>query len=218
MIKAPSLEYFYATIEKDIILAQSYTEIKELAFLIKACRLKPYHYVFEEKESKITLYRFWFDEFGNSFTIEQDKTISILHNDLSLDCQKIISTDLYYGLTINKVAKMSKLMHFIVGKDEDLFQECYLLTFLGLDNYFRSYLYLYGEWQQVSPLLLGMKNLLNIVSQRNLQEYRQMQRKIDLSCLPCQAAEWWLSSLEPKSEQFSEILKQRYETIHEVIK
>ena len=47
-----------------ILLVQSYTEIPELSFIIKSCRLKPYSYFFKEQSNKIILYSWWFDECG----------------------------------------------------------------------------------------------------------------------------------------------------------
>jgi len=43
-MKNPSLDSVYNSLNKHILLAESYTEIKKLAFIIKACRLKPYDY------------------------------------------------------------------------------------------------------------------------------------------------------------------------------
>ena len=41
-MKSPSLDRFYLQISKAILLAASFTEIEELSFIIKSCRLKPY--------------------------------------------------------------------------------------------------------------------------------------------------------------------------------
>jgi hypothetical protein len=209
-----SLEHFYAKIQGDLDVAEHYTEMEHFSFILKSCRLKPYEDV--STKHPATLHQFWFDEFGNSLTINQKKQTKILLNDLSLDQKKISNTDLYYGLTIKNVAKMSKVIHLIAGKDEDLLQDCGLLTFLGLDDYFRSYLLWFGEWKQVSPLMLGIKNLLTIADNRNLREYRQMKRKIDLSILPCVEGEWWLGC--SGSDKFLELLKMKYETIYEAIR
>lgn len=209
-MRSPSIDYLHAKLDKQIRLAEGYTEIKGLNFIIKACRLKPYDYIFREKDNKIILHRWWFDEYSNSFEITKRKKIKITYNDLRLDRNKIIGTDLYYGLSIDRVAKMSKLVHLLSGKDEDLFQPCSLLTFLGIDNHLRSYLYWDGEWQQVSPLMLGMKNLQTIFKHLNIKLY---QEKKENSVLPCVEGRSFLSYI-PASVNFLDLLKKRYEHIY----
>lgn len=207
-MRTPSIEYFHAKIEKFILLAQSYTEIDALEFIIKACRLKPYAHVFQERSKDITLHRWWFDEFGNSLNIAKKK-IDIVYNDLRLDRKKIICTDMYYGLSMDRVVKMSKLAYLCTGKDEDLYQDCYLLTLLGMDDHFRSYLYWYGEWEQVSPLLLGMKHLKTLISHTDIKYFRQFH---NASPLPCVSSDTWLTYL-PASGDFLDIIKRQYEPL-----
>ena len=152
-MRSPSLEFIHAKIEKSIKLIAAYTKNAELEFIIKACRLKPYDYIFKERKDKTILYDWWFDEFGNSLILN-DKKISLIYNDLKLDKKKIVNTDLYFGLSLKKITKMSKLVYIIAGKDDDEYRDFYLITLLGIDDHLRSYLYMYDEWQQVSPLLM----------------------------------------------------------------
>jgi hypothetical protein len=213
-MRSPSIEWLHAKLERQIKLAESYTEIKGLAFIIKSCRLKPYDYVFKKKNNKIVLHRWWFDEFGNSFLIDKKKRIQIIYNDLTLDRKRIISTDLYYGLSLDKVAKMSKMVHLVAGKDEDLFQECYLLTFLGIDDHLRSYLYWYGEWQQVSPLIMGMRSLKLLAKHSDIRYFLQLGKKENFA-LPCLSGQTWLSCV-PHSSAFLDLLKKQYETVYRI--
>lgn len=206
-MKSPSVEWLHAKIDKQIRLAVSYTELPELEFIIKSCRLKPYNYIFEERDNNIVLHKWWFDEFGNSLSIVKNKRIQITYNDLKLDRNKIVCTDLYYGLSIDRVAKMSKLVHLVVGKDEDIYQDCNLITFLGIDEHLRSYSYLYGEWQQVSPLVLGMRGLKTIADHLDIKQYHQMGNK-EISALPCGMAQVWLSYLPANPVFISELDKQ----------
>jgi hypothetical protein len=212
-MKSPSLERIHAKLDKQIKLVRSYTEIEGMDFIIRACRLKPRDYVFEAVDKKIVLHKWWFDEFGNSLII--DKKISLIHNDLRLDRKKIVCTDLYYGLTLNRVAKMSKLVHLVVGKDEDLLQECCLLTFLGLDDHLRSYLCWYGEWQQVSPLIMGMKSLILLADHLDIKYFQQIGKK-ENSAIPCVAGETWLSYLPPSAD-FLETIKSKQEIIYSLL-
>ncbi len=216
-MRSPSIEWFHAKIDKRIRLAASYTDTPELEFIIKACRLKPYDYVFEERDNNITLHKWWFDEFGNSLSLIKSKQIQVTYNDLRLDRKKIVCTDLYYGLSLDRITKMSKLVHLVVGKDDDLYQDCNLITFLGIDEHLRSYSYLYGEWQQVSPLVLGVKELKAIANHLDIKQYHRMRNK-EISSLPCGTAQVWLSylpanpvfisELDKQSEILSTILKQ----------
>ena len=204
-MKSYSLDFLYGKINQSIILAQSYTEIPELSFIIQSCRLKPYSYVFEKKHHRTVLYRWWFDEYGNSLRLVE-KNLQITYGDLALQRDKIISTDLYYGLTLDKINKISQLVYLCVGKDEDQYQDCGLVSFLGLDKYWRTYLYWYGEWQHVSPLLIGLDHLkwsyhnqtiLHPINDKNIP-------------LPCLTGESWLCCL-PASQQFLDMIKKHYE-------
>ena len=209
-MKSPSIEWLHAKIDKQIRLAESYTELEGLEFIIKACRLKPCDYIFEERNNGIILQEKWFDEFGNSLSLKKKK-VQIVHNDLILDKNKITCTDLYYGLSLDKIAKMSKLVHLIAGKDDDLYQDCFLLTFLGIDDHLRSYLYWYGEWQTVSPLVMGIKNLKVIASHADIKYFQKIENK-EKSAFPCISGEAWLSYLPP-GQSFITMIKQQYEIL-----
>lgn len=214
-MKSPSLDVLYSDIHKSIILTESYTEFEGLAFIIKACRLKPHDYIFQEKDNRIILHRWWFDEFGNSLKIDKKKP-KIVCNDLSLDREKIVCTDLYYGLSIDKVAKISKMAHIMIGKDEDLLDDCFFLTFLGIDNYLRSFVYLQDEWQQISPLLLGLKNLKNIARDLDIKYFLSPENKENMP-VPCISVQEWLTFMPPSSEFLSMLAKQQ-ETVAHILK
>lgn len=213
-MKSPSLDIFYVGLDKHIRLAQSYTEIDGLDFIIRSCRLKPYTYVFEKREPRIVLYRKWFDEFGNILNINRDKTISMTYGDLALRGKKIICTDLYSGLSIKSIAKISKLVHICSGRDE-LATEFAFLTFRGIDNYLKCYFYSHGEWQQVSPLLLGLNNLLTIADYDNI-EYFTYQDNKEIAPVPCISAHNWLAKLPPGQSFLASIQKQN-ENISDIL-
>lgn len=204
----PNIERLYAEIRKHILLVQSYTEISELVFIIKSCRLKPYPYIFETKNAKLVLFRWWLDEFGNSFKIIKNKKIKIILNDLSLDRARIVCTDLYRGLSLDRMAKTSKLVHLLSGKDDD-HTDCFMISFLGIDNYLRSYLNIEGDWQQVSPLLLGMKELKNIAKHADIKRFVEFSNK-ENSALPCAEAREWISFM-PACKEFLQALSRSYD-------
>ena len=207
---SPSIERLHHILDKQIKLAQAYNEISYLEFIIRSCRLKPFVYMFNRRPHKILLYSEWMDEFGNMLVIDKKK-LGIIYNNIRLTPNKIVSTDLYFGLSLDKIVKMSKLAHLVAGKDEDLNQDCYLLTFLGLDDHWRSYLYLYSEWTQVSPLILGIKNLKLLYGNIKIKYYNDVEIKNDCM-VPCKNPEAWLSYL-PASEGFVEMIKNKYETL-----
>lgn len=206
-MRSPSIEWLHAKLDKHIKLAASFTEVPELDFIIRACRLKPYDYIFDERTEKIVLYKWWFDEFGNSLVINKYKNPEIILNDLRLDRKKIVGTDLYYGLTLDNVVKMSKLVHLVHGKDEDEYRDCCLINFLGIDEHLRSYLYWYDEWQQISPLTMGLVGLKTIANHLDIKYYQQLGKKENLA-IPCVSASAWLSYLPANSAFVSELSKQ----------
>jgi hypothetical protein len=215
-MRSPSIEWLHAKIDKHIQLATSFTEVPELDFIIRACRLKPYDYIFDERTEKIVLYKWWFDEFGNSLVIKKYKRPEIILNDLRLDRDKIVCTDLYYGLSIDRVAKMSKLVHLVHGKDEDVYDDCCIISFLGIDEHLRSYLYWYGEWQQVSPLLVGLTGLKTIANHLDVRYYHQLGKK-ENSAIPCVSGAGWLSYL-PASPAFVSDLNKQSEMLGTILK
>jgi hypothetical protein len=206
-MRSPSIEYLHAQLDRQIRLASSYTEVPELEFIIKACRLKPLDYIFEERNNKLILHKQWFDEFGNSLNILKKKRIQITYNDLKLDRKQIVCTDLYAGLSLERVAKMSRLTYIVLGKDEDTYQDCCLISFLGIDEHLRTYLYWQEEWQQVSPLLLGMKDLRALANKLDVKHFQMTENK-EISAIPCLAEQTWLSYLPPSPAFLSELNKQ----------
>lgn len=203
-MKSQSLDLLYVDLDRHIRLVESYTEVEGLAFVLRAARLKPHTFLFEKREDNLVLYYKWCDEFGNLLRINNDKSIDILNGDLSLSKGKIICTDLYAGLTLDKIAKISKLVHVCFGTTE-LLDNFVFLTFLGLDNYLRCFFY-HEEWQMVSPLMLGINNLLFIAKHRDAQYYTHRENK-DCAPIPCFEAQDWVSNLPPETTFLSSLNK-----------
>ena len=86
--------------------------------------------------------------------------------------------------------------------DEDLYQDCFIVSFLGIDNYFRTYLYLYGSWQQISTLFLGMQTLFFIANNLNNCYFMEVDEQ---NTLPCKKQKSYLTYI-PMSKDFSDIL------------
>lgn len=193
---------FYLKINDHINLVESYSQIKGISNLIKSCRLKPKEF-YINKYAKLILYKDWVDEYHNSISILTNKKINICYNDLSIDIRNIINTDLYYGLSLNKIAKISKYFYISYGKDEDLNDIC-LISFLGIDSYVRTYLYLYDEWSQVSPLLIGINNLELLLNGLSDVKFKKLTKKENNS-IPCVNSQSWLSCIPVDNEIISSL-------------
>lgn len=192
---------FYLKINDHINLVESYSQIKNISKLIKSCRLKPKEF-YITKYTKLVLYKNWVDEYNNSISILTNKKINICYNDLSIDKRNVINTDLYYGLPLNKIAKISKCFYLSYGKDDGLNDIC-LISFLGIDSYIRTYLYLYNEWSQVSPLLIGINNL-ELLSEFRDVKFKKLTKKENIS-IPCADSESWLSCIPIDNEIISSL-------------
>jgi hypothetical protein len=162
-----------------------------LSFIIKSCRLKPFTYVFEEKSKRLNLYRKWFDEFGNLLNINNDRTVSIVLHPPSLQKSGIINTDLYAGLSVGKITKISRSIHLCHGSTE-LSKNFWFLTLLGTDNYLRTYFSYEDTNLAVSPLLLGLNNLHDIFQHQNANYLAHWNDK-KRSPIACQSFQSWIS-------------------------
>lgn len=209
-MKNLSINQLYEKMDKSIRLLEAHTEIEKLSFIIRACRLKPWFILENDVSSlnKIILHHLWFDEFNNSVEITKKHKLSIKYNDLKINHCKNICTDLYTSLSLEKICKISKLIHLYIGYEEnELFS---YVTFLGIDNFFRSY-YLYeNNWLNCSPLLLGINKILNICKHLDVKFFLNFKKKNNI-LFPCATGDEWISFL-PASIEFSTMLAKRYDT------
>jgi hypothetical protein len=207
-MKSISIDNLYNKIRQKILLAESYTEYTDLSFIIKASRLKP-------SDNNLTLERKWIDEYGNSLNIVKNKKIKIIKNDLSIDNTQLICTDLYDGLPIYKIGKVSKLVYLLTGKDEDFQEEHLIIAFLGIDNFLRVYYIYDGQMTMTSPLSLGMKVLKSIAENRDIKYFTELNNK-ELVLFPCINQKSWIS-FYPASNQFLEIIYKECELFSQLL-
>src|SRR5271165_4996810 len=118
MTRSIGLEQFYANFQNQVAITSSFTDQEWLATLITLCRLKPYDMMLGNYTKNIILHHHWIDEFGNSLHIGKDKSLTITLNDLSINRTKLVNSDLYGQLSLEKVASVSKSIYFLYGKDE----------------------------------------------------------------------------------------------------
>lgn len=196
------IDDFYKIQKRAVKMAEAYTEIKGLANVLKMCRLKAVDVVIYKDLVRTKLFYHWMDEYNNLLTINRDKSIKVTYNTFSINFK---NTDIYYGLSIKNIAKISTHVLCFYGIcDFDL--ECCILLFLGIDGYLRAYLYSLNEWSQVSPLLIGMNNLLEFndcIENKKMVLYGTEFKKLNSVVLPCAKKAAWLSCMA--SEEMTEL-------------
>lgn len=155
-MKNIDLEKFYQKIDKSILLVSAFIGNKILENIIRSCRLKPYSLFSETMGQRTNLERHWVDEYGNSLTIDDTK-IKIVLNDLTIEKNTEISTDLFWGRNITYFVDTGKKVYIC----DDI------ISMYGEDEYLRSFVF-EERWVSISPLILGMNNLENIFSDKNV--------------------------------------------------
>lgn len=199
-MKAIGIDTFYHKINKHILLAESYTEIKNLSFIIKSCRLKP-STILETNDYELKLHNDWQDEFYNCLNI-LDKKIKINYNEIK--SKPITTTDLYYGLSLRKVYLLSKLMFYYVGQDLETQDNFLFISMLGIDNFWRTYYVQNNELFNCSPLLMGTRLLKKISDNLDIKYFKSIGVH-DHILIPCINAKAWLSFCPMHEDFLSEV-------------
>jgi hypothetical protein len=209
-MRARNLDSIYVGIEKCINLVEGYTEIEGIGALIKMCRLKPYKMAKINKKNLtgIKLHRWWIDEDGNSLRLE-GKQPKIVFNDLAINRERLNCTDLYAGLPIHKVYRMSQSMLLLVGKEKGSHQDVCAIALRGIDDYLRTFVLLDGRWSKFPSLYLGLPLLLQIANGDDLGAWKEVKvRAKEMAIVPCLSQQAWLTSLPVVDE-----LKQKLNTL-----
>jgi len=227
------IERFHIQLEAYINLAAKFVEKPEVAFMIRSCRMKPKAMMtsgrkIAEELKTLTLQKEWFDEWGNSVAIQKNSLpanrVGFNFEDLTIERDDLSSSDIYFGLSLENVKKVSRVVMVSVGIDEDFLEPCCLLSFLGLDGFLRSHLLFCGEWNQVSPLYMGEQGFRVLF--KTLQKiddgegvvFKIQQGKEKSLPTPCFRADQWISCL-PVSKEFLETLKKGgHEMLAEILK
>lgn len=204
-MKSPNIISFYNAINKELALIEGFTEIKNLSFILQSCRVKPLQYLLE-KNTKTILYDHWIDEYQNSVYLRKKK-LEIVFNDLSIKDSIILCSDIYDGLTIKNVCKISKLLYICTGINEDDHNPWFHLNFLGVDNFYRSFLYSYNELTKIAPLTMGFDNLQYVTKNIDIKHFLY-QDKLKNNPLPCVNPGQWLTYL-PAHELFMRDIKSK---------
>lgn len=152
---------------------ESFTQKKGFAYLLRSLRLRPYDVIANGGKFNINLYNLWFDDQGNSITFKS-KRIYINHYDLNIDKKYTINTDLYSHLPLSKIIKISKYIYILHGTDHDLDNDTIIITCLGIDDYFRSFVLYNGEIHKVPTLYLGLDLLLRYVNNTDIEYMKDL--------------------------------------------
>jgi|DEB19_MinimDraft_3_1074340.scaffolds.fasta_scaffold30422_3 hypothetical protein len=201
-----SPENWYQRLEKQIAIFQAHMEIKEFDFIARSCKLKPYDIIFTKAKFGLQLYKRWIDEYSNQIVIGKNGKLKIEYNALYEEKYKIVNTDMYYNLSMDKIVKISKFAYIFCGSEDVELTSCIYLCLLGLDNCLRCYVYLYEEWHQVSPLYIGLYNLKFIANHLDIKYFLNIKgNNINLPA-HCIAGNGWITSLPVPEAAHKEIL------------
>jgi len=207
-----NIDLYINKLEKNILLVEAFTELKELKNVIKYCRLKPLEFL-EKNKREIKLYRKWIDEFGNSILIKKNKKIETIVNDVSAFKYKK-TTDLYYGIGLDKILKISKNALIIKYIDEDNIEN-FLLCFLCIDNYLRCYHINDNEYEQISPLYAGINNIRKFAKNLNITKHKKI--IINGFKIPCKDVVGWIC-LTPFDDSFLKDVEAKSVTLANILK
>jgi len=146
-----TIEAFYIKYKGYLETVQAYTMESGLADVMQACRMKPLNHYISPLPVSARLERHWCDESRCSILIKKRK-IKTVQNDLSVPAN-ISTTDMFCNLSIFDLPKISQSVYIGVGTDESD-RHVFILSFLGDDMFIRSRLYVDGNWQKVSPIVM----------------------------------------------------------------
>jgi hypothetical protein len=160
------------------------------------CRLKPIDYnKYCYKNLPLKPILKWVDEYNNELDIEKNKKPKISFGSLS-DKHSNFSTDLYYGVSISSIHKISNSIILASSLDEDTLQPTSAISFMGIDGFLRTFLLNYGSWSSVSSLSWDLKILKVFSVSRHMQNIKGKNL-----LMPSRPNNIWISPL-PLDESF----------------
>lgn len=210
-MKTFSIEYLHTKLDRHIKLVASYLERPEIDWIIRSARLKPYRFVFDNFDKKLILHDWWIDEYGNSLVFNKKKKIQIIEGDIRINHSKLVSSDLYGSLEWHRVSQFSKLTYYLHSSED-----YEVLGFVGLDGFLRVFSNFEGEWNNYSPLLLGIETLQEIYRNFDLETFIEL-KNIKNNLNPCLQSRAWVSSWPP-TKNFTLILREQNGSVLDTIK
>jgi len=118
----------------------------------------------------------WTDSFGCSISFNK-KTITYSN------LEKPINQDMYSGLSLEKILKITDKICIVKGIDEDYLKPFIYYNCLCVDNKIRSYLIYNDNLYKTSPLYLGYDNLYEFVRNKNIIHWYSKDSDIFIPCI-----------------------------------
>lgn len=175
--KSLDIYSLYDKIDKSIKVLSANIRDPNMISLIKACRYKPLQFL-KENKTNILLYNDWIDESNHVISFnKRKKSFSQFKDYYYLGVDKNITTDIYYGLDIYKIHKISTRAYCVTGFSEIDDSLNIYICFLGMDNFLRAFWYFDNEWLPAPTNWMNPKTILSLLGFG----------KIDIKCRVMQA-------------------------------
>ena len=202
------LERFYKKNSLRINAVSGYIEDDRIAYIIKSCRLKPYDVLSGIGAGELD--RCWADEYRNSMRVHKDKRLKLIFNDLSIDPEYILTTDMYANVNLTDLPKISKLAYFSIIPDEiESNNYVYIVSFLGNDNYFRTRIFIENRWTRISTLYLGLRLLHTITDHLSTNYFIELDPKKVSTMLPLGIGRHWITFWPPHRHAVSVLNREK---------
>lgn len=196
--KKISSELYFDEIKRNLKLLEISSEINNLSKIMKGCRLLSSEFL-KRKVGRTEFIENWYDEFHCHFKINKsDKKVNIKLN--CIDQEEIYHSDIYFGLSIEKILKISNLCYLYIG--ESWKDKIYYVSFLGIDGFLRSFYNDGDGWKRISSLFLGIEILKLIFADAPNFKKLNAIYNIDAGCADGSA---WLSYLPVDDEEIKNL-------------
>lgn len=144
------------------------TKLKNLAITVMADQVFTDMLNFCNLEPDIIKYKYkfvpnWSDHFGYTVSFENKKDPKILFTRID----KNLNTDLYSGLNLNQILKITDKICIVKGNDSVLNKNITIYVCLCVDNKIRSFIDYNDKIEKISPLIIGYKNLYEFIKNKN---------------------------------------------------
>jgi hypothetical protein len=144
--KSVDIYSLYDRLDRSIKVLSANIKDKNMIHLIKACRYKPLKFLSNKKTNEL-LYTDWIDEFNHVISFSKKRGRFTQFKDYYyLNAERNITTDMYYGLDVYKIHKISTRVYCVTGFSEIDDSLNIYLCFLGIDGFLRAFWYFDGEW------------------------------------------------------------------------
>jgi hypothetical protein len=156
-------------------LTASYLEDKTVAEIIMYCNLEPKrersYFEFKPNSS-------WVDSYGCQIYLKKNKK-EVLFTNINL----INNYDIYAGLNLDQLLKITDKICIVKGIDEDFNKEFVYYNCLCVDKKIRSYLVYNEKIYKTSPLYLGYEALYEFIKNKNIIHWYSKESNIFIPCL-----------------------------------